>query len=550
MLFQKNSDEESRSDSRSSSRLDLKKFFKPTIFKRQSSSVNTHHHHVDTLDDILMNKFQSKLGPLLGSGAGGSVRLLDSVQKTEQLLAIKQFRSKQNSEQLKEYIKKCEIEFSTGLNLHHENIIETKDFFHLNNDYYEVMEYCEYDFFAIVMKSNLKRFEINCYFKQICSGVKYLHEYGIAHRDLKLDNCVVNTHGILKLVDFGSCVKFKSPQDDCNKSYQVEKEVVGSGPYMAPEMFDENNKSDLCDPRLMDIWSIAIIYCCMTIKKFPWKTPQQSDQSFQLYSLPDEKPHDYLKAAKLHAELLQQKRHNQQQQQQHKLNESLQNLSVNEIDNVPVTNVVTDNPPDASEIPTGTVPPSEIPTETGIPIATEGAIERAVEKAKTERAKLDAELAKEESATPEKESSPAPEVKESSPALEEEKAKKNNEMIKKIEEKSKHEHRHHHHHSEQTVPTSKTTSHDSDPNNQTNHKHYPSCKIQGPYRLMRILPHSARPIISEMLKINPDERANFDNIFNDEWFNQIEQCTKEHKALHHQHQFVQKEMAHMIDYKS
>lgn len=37
--------------------------------------------------------------------------------------------------------------------------------------------------------------EVNCYFKQIVKGVHFLHENGLAHRDLKLDNCVVNTQG-------------------------------------------------------------------------------------------------------------------------------------------------------------------------------------------------------------------------------------------------------------------------------------------------------------------------------------------------------------------
>jgi serine/threonine protein kinase len=401
-----------------------------------------------------MNKYHCKLGPLLGTGAGGSVRLLTNIQKTGQLLAIKQFRSKQSKEEMKQYIKKCEIEFSTGLNLHHENIIETKDFFHLSTDYYQIMEYCEYDFFTIVMKSDLKRLEVNCYFKQICSGVKYLHDVGISHRDLKLDNCVVNSRGILKIVDFGSAVVFKSQDDDIHGDYKIRKEVVGSGPYMAPELFHKVETEKYIDPRLLDIWSIAIIYCCMTIKKFPWKRPEETDQSYYLYSLPDEKIHDYSKAAMLHNELILQRRQNQ-------LNSSMSSLKIS---------------------------------------------------------------SKEEA----------------------EKINKYNETIKKLEMKVRTD----------SNDSSSNNDNNDNPNNNNNSNHhnhlaksYPSSKMQGPYRLMRLLPHSARPLISLMLQINPNERATFDDILVDPWFNKIDKCTSHHKSVSHKHGFVDEGMAHMASYK-
>ena len=42
------------------------------------------------------------------------------------------------------------------------------------------------------------------------------------------------------------------------------------------------------DPRLVDIWSLAIIYCCMSLRRFPWKVPQITDNSYKLFtSQPD-----------------------------------------------------------------------------------------------------------------------------------------------------------------------------------------------------------------------------------------------------------------------
>ena len=60
--------------------------------------------------------------------------------------------------------------------------------------------------------------------------------------------------------------------------------IVGSDPYLAPEVYDIAKY----DPRLVDIWSLAIIYCCMSLRRFPWKVPQVTDNSYKLFiSQPD-----------------------------------------------------------------------------------------------------------------------------------------------------------------------------------------------------------------------------------------------------------------------
>jgi serine/threonine protein kinase len=49
------------------------------------------------------------------------------------------------------------------------------------------------------------------------------------------------------------------------------------------------------DPRMADIWSIAIIFCCMTLRRFPWKAPRLSDNSYRLFvSPPDPEQDRYL----------------------------------------------------------------------------------------------------------------------------------------------------------------------------------------------------------------------------------------------------------------
>lgn len=138
------------------------------------------------------------------------------------------------------------------------------------------MEYAPYDLFSVVMSGKMARPEIYCVFRQIVDGVNYLHSMGLAHRDLKLDNCVMTTDNIVKLIDFGTATVFHYP----GKHQIPATGVVGSDPYLAPEVLHK----DHYDPRLTDVWSVAIIFMCMILRRFPWKIPDtKTDMSFKLY---------------------------------------------------------------------------------------------------------------------------------------------------------------------------------------------------------------------------------------------------------------------------
>jgi serine/threonine protein kinase len=138
------------------------------------------------------------------------------------------------------------------------------------------MEYAPYDLFSVVMSGKMCRPEIYCVFRQICDGVEYLHELGLAHRDLKLDNCVMTTNNVVKLIDFGTATVFHYPGKALNKATGI----VGSDPYLAPEVISQENY----DPRKTDVWSVAIIFMCMILRRFPWKIPDaKADPSFRAF---------------------------------------------------------------------------------------------------------------------------------------------------------------------------------------------------------------------------------------------------------------------------
>lgn len=226
--------------------------------------------------NIPFSKRYTKFGDNLGQGAGGMVKLVKRVSDSR-VFAVKQFRTRYPYESKRDYKKKITSEYCVGSTLKHPNIIETIEIAYEGDHMYQVMEYCDYDLFAIVMSDKMSDQEVDCCFKQILIGVEYLHSIGLAHRDLKLDNCVVSKEGIVKIIDFGSAVVFQYP---FSTNLVEASGIVGSDPYLAPEVCVFTKY----DPRPVDIWSCAIIYCCMVLKKFPWKVPKLSDNSFKMFA--------------------------------------------------------------------------------------------------------------------------------------------------------------------------------------------------------------------------------------------------------------------------
>ncbi|KAA1074213.1 serine/threonine protein kinase [Puccinia graminis f. sp. tritici] len=260
-----------------------------------------------------LHKKYGKFGKVLGSGAGGTVRLIGghgseskginlkfnpkssssaNNNKYEQVYAVKQFRARKKEESEKEYLKKVTAEFCIGSALHHPNIIRSVEIISERGNYYQVMEYAEYDLFSIVMTGKMSRKETYCVFKQIVSGVHYLHSIGIAHRDLKLDNCVMSRERRIKIIDFGAATIFRYPGAKKASGREVEEmwassggeeeeeeeevmkttDVVGSDPYLAPEILIRDSQGNrACDPRLVDVWSVGIMFVCMILRRFPWR---------------------------------------------------------------------------------------------------------------------------------------------------------------------------------------------------------------------------------------------------------------------------------------
>ena len=132
---------------------------------------------------------------VLGKGTYGEV-YLSKKANSNKLFATKKIDKVQADTKLKKYF---HYEINILKALRHENIIRLEEVKMTNNNYYVVMEYLN----GGDLKSCLKKYmsiyntpfpeEIVQYLmKQIVSAIAYIHSMNVIHRDLKLENIMVN----------------------------------------------------------------------------------------------------------------------------------------------------------------------------------------------------------------------------------------------------------------------------------------------------------------------------------------------------------------------
>jgi protein-serine/threonine kinase len=142
-------------------------------------------------------------------------------------------------------------------------------------DYCEVMEFCSGgDLYTLVLAAGkLEVQEADCYFKQMMRGVEYMHEMGVAHRDMKPENLLLTSHGALKITDFGNGECFRMAWE--NDAHMVSG-LCGSAPYIAPEEYIDRE----FDARAVDVWACGVIYMAMRTGRHLWRVAKKDDDEF------------------------------------------------------------------------------------------------------------------------------------------------------------------------------------------------------------------------------------------------------------------------------
>ena len=201
------------------------------------------------------SRVPGRRGKLLGSGATATVKLMHRKGHGDEIYAVKEFRKKASHEDANEYDKKVKSEYCIAHSLHHPNIVNSIRLATHSGRWNVVMEFCPLgEMFTLIQRRYLDVDDKLCLWKQLLRGVTYLHDHGIAHRDIKLENLLMTNDGELKITDFGVSEVFSGEHPgmrgaggECGKNMKEVRRcapgICGSLPYIAPEVLDKKGSS-------------------------------------------------------------------------------------------------------------------------------------------------------------------------------------------------------------------------------------------------------------------------------------------------------------------
>jgi len=197
--------------------------------------------------DIIEGRY--KFIDKIGKGAFGTVLLMeDTVVDDRLILKFLNPNVSEDEEMMKRFVH--ELRYSRKIT--HQNVIRIYDFLHIQGNYAISMEYfASHTLGAEVVNEKpvetkrAVRFAID-----MCKGMTVAHKVGIVHRDLKPANILINSEGLLKIVDFGVAAAHREGDTQLTKTGYV----IGSPKYMAPEQILGRKVDERAD-----IYAIGVI---------------------------------------------------------------------------------------------------------------------------------------------------------------------------------------------------------------------------------------------------------------------------------------------------
>lgn len=250
--------------------------------------------HIHLFDDFEIDTTDKKIG----SGGSSDVRIVNLINNKKKIFALKRFTllHKETDEDfyqraLKEYLVSKKASSRHVVTTF--SIVKIQSLNYLPRGWGFILEYCNGgDLFNMIIKPGWKRSSLNeryCLFKQICYGLKFIHDQDIVHRDIKPENVLLDHNGLAKICDFGVSDWGHETPGDFTSPVKLSTSFVGSPPYSPPEVMKlkEVSHSEIkkwsYDPFKMDYWSLGMLLFCMVYCNVPFASSSVNDHGFRDY---------------------------------------------------------------------------------------------------------------------------------------------------------------------------------------------------------------------------------------------------------------------------
>ena len=210
-----------------------------------------------------------KIKDRIGVGSYGIVYKVTKKNNDKQIYVLKQIPFNLKVDINNETLIEAKNEALILSKLKHKYIVKYYDSFQDNNNLNIVMEYCEYgdlDSYIKNLKKNNKHLSENQiwkFFIEICTGLSYMHNKKILHRDMKSSNIFLTKNLDIKIGDLGVAKALKNTLHAHT--------FIGTPYYLSPEICEEkpyNEKSD--------VWALGCILYELINLKHPFNASNQA----------------------------------------------------------------------------------------------------------------------------------------------------------------------------------------------------------------------------------------------------------------------------------
>ncbi|KAJ3274635.1 hypothetical protein HDV01_002477 [Terramyces sp. JEL0728] len=215
-----------------------------------------------------------RLGRTIGEGEFGKVKLGYHITSGEEV-AIKFIKKDSVTTTEKRF--KLQREIGILRTVSHPNLVHLIEVIENDTHIGMVLEYASGGelFEYILSRQNLSEKEAAKFFFQLIDGVSFLHHNGYVHRDLKLENLLLDKNRNMIITDFGFA-NFYQPMGD-----RILSTSCGSPVYAAPELV----VNDEYIGELADIWSCGVILYAMVCGSLPFDDDPENEDGENMAQL-------------------------------------------------------------------------------------------------------------------------------------------------------------------------------------------------------------------------------------------------------------------------